>query len=396
MNTEKGFFLSLLKDHVQGTVCAAVPEELDWDRVYSYAEEQSLLGVCYIQLRELLKKADVPTETFERFHHGFFHDVYMAANQQAFEEEIEKQFGAFGIPFFMLKGWIIKESWPVPMLRTMGDIDILIHTEDRERSDSIINQLGYDRKVDNHAVWTYYQKDILIELHDHMFYEHLTNDVDYQGYFDQAWNCLNSSHKVDFQFLYFIAHMAKHTVNNGIGFRAFLDLVFYCRSNSDLLDWEWINNELGKLKLHRFTATCFSFCRKWFGYEPPIPAGAIDNSFISFVTDKIFRDGTFGLENEQNTASDSAKEITYNKGPYWAGAVKVTLHRIFPPYRDMQLIPWYSFVDGRPWMLPVAWVYRWGYCLMHKRQYGGERILEPIMKKAIIEKRQKLLHDWGL
>ena len=396
MNAEQRFFLSILKDHVQGTACAAVPKALDWDRVYSYAEEQSLLGICYIQLRELSKKTDIPPETLEKFHHGFFHDAYVAANQQAFGEEVEELFRASEIPYHTFKGWTVKESWPVPMLRTMGDVDILIHTTDRRQSDSIMKQLRYKRHIDNHAVWTYYKKDIIIEIHDHMFYEHLMNDVDYRGYFDHAWENLDSEHKEGFHFLYLVAHLAKHTINNGIGFRAFLDLVFTYQNNSVQMDWNWIREELAKIKLLHFTEICLTFCNKWFGLESPIPIGIIDNEFFLFATDKIFRDGVFGLENEQNTASDSAKEITYYKGPYWSSAIKLTLHRLFPPYKDMQLVSWYSFVDGRPWLLPVAWAYRWGYILIHKKKYGEERILEPIRKKEIIEDRQRLMREWGL
>ena len=174
-----------------------------------------------------------------------------------------------------------------------------------------------------------------------------------------------------------------------------MDIVFFCR-NAKNLRWDWIFSELETLQLLGFVKTCFAFCREWFAFDPPAAVGKLDPAFLATVTKKVFQDGIFGLENEQNEAAKAAKEVTYAKLPYWIGAGLVALRRLFPAYRDMQLIPWYSFVDGRPWLLPFAWVYRWGYCLIHKFSHGIALLTEPFVKKATIENRQQLIQDWGL
>ena len=110
----------------------------------------------------------------------------------------------------------------------------------------------------------------------------------------------------------------------------------------------------------------------------------------------MFRDGVFGLKNKQNAAAHTAKEVKRAKGPYWLTALDLTRKKLFPPYEDMQLIPWYAFVDGRPWLLPAAWVYRWGYCLAHKRKHGTALLAEPFTKRETVERRERLIRDWGL
>ncbi len=396
MTKEELLFLSLLKDHIYGTLNTTIQEDTDWDQVFEYAKDQSLNGVIYVQLRELSKKSQFITqEILDKFHFGFLSDVYSFANHRLFINQVIEKFQKYDVPYLLFKGWIVKEYWNVPELRTMGDIDILIHTTDREKTDSIMKSLGYERLIDNHAVWTYYAKDIVFELHDHMFYEHLTNEINYKSYFDQAWDYDEAKIDMNFHLLYLITHLAKHTINKGMGFRSYLDLIFICNKEKKL-DWKWITKQLDQLKLLRFTETCFAFCKLWFEFEPPIEVKALDPEFSSFVTEKIFHDGTFGLENEQNEAAHSAKEITHSQSSYLNGALRLTMYRLFPPYRDMQLIPWYSFVDGRPWLMPVAWVYRWGYCLKHKKDYGKELLMEPFDKRKIIKDRQKLISDWGL
>ena len=122
----------------------------------------------------------------------------------------------------------------------------------------------------------------------------------------------------------------------------------------------------------------------------------LGGDFAALVTEKMFRDGTFGLENEENAGSIAAKEISHDGASYERGALRLVLRRIFPPYGDLQLIPWYSFVDGRPWLLPAAWVYRWFYVLRHKREQGAALLTEPYRIRKQVEQRQQFISDWGL
>ena len=397
MRPEESLFLGLLRDHVQRSSSTAAPLGTDWEALFRFAEEQGLSGVCYAQLKELNAKGKpVPGETLERFHEAFFSVVYTAVNQRAAMASIGEQFREAGLRFLPFKGWVIRRSWPIPELRTMGDVDILIRSVDREKSDEILLGMGYRKKVDHQAVWAYYTEDLMFELHDHMFYDPMPNGVDYCGFFDRAWDYAAPDLDESFHFLYLITHLAKHTVEKGMGFRAYLDLVFFCGACRERLRWDWIQDKLEELKLLRFTETCFALCRAWFGFESPFPIGELDPGFYDFVTNKLFRDGVFGLGNAQNEASRSAKEITRRKGPYWLRSLGLMLYRVFPPYGDLELVPWYSFLKGRPWLLPAAWVYRWYYCLRHKREKGAALLLEPIRKRDVIEQRQRIIRDWGI
>lgn len=397
MTAEQKLFLHLLADHAQGTVSAQLPASPDWDALYEIADKQAISGVIYAQLKAMADcGASVPVEVLRRFHEAFYSDVYYAANREAILHDVLQAHTSSGVRAIPFKGWLLKDYWPAPELRQMGDIDLIISPEDRQKSDDVMMVLGYHRMVDNHAVWTYYERDLEFEIHDHMFYEQLSNHVDYIGYFDNVWDYVDPDLDEGFHLLYTFAHMAKHITNKGIGFRAFLDLVFMCRCSESRIDWLWLQNELKKLQLYDFAVTCISLCNQWFGVTLPIPTPPVDSAFYEFTTAKVFSDGIFGLQNVQNCASNAAKEIKRTSAPYWYGALKLTVKNLFPAYRDMQLISWYHFVDGRPWLLPAAWVYRWGYCLTHKRENSLAMLREPFEKRKTIEKRQKLIRDWGL
>ncbi|MCR4673174.1 MAG: nucleotidyltransferase family protein [Lachnospiraceae bacterium] len=422
MTPEQSYFISLLRDYVHDRPSVAPEKPLSWEKIAEYAAGQDLSGIIYYQTRGFLRLEALPENVTAKLKEGFFSDAYRAAS---FEYEFGKIAAAFRkkrircLPF---KGAVLRDYYPQRELRTMGDRDILIRHEDREASDRAMRALGYRKYVDNHAVWTYTKGILMFEIHDVMFYDELANRVDYREYFSHIWDGAMQRCTVpegstgecavpetedpdagsyeyipdhNTHFLYLVAHAAKHIIHKGMGFRSFLDMVFYAKGEPSL-DWVRIAGELKKLELYDFAKTCFSLCELWFDVKMPFRQEEADTGFLEEISEKTFRDGLFGLENEENAASGSARIIKRSEGSYGRAVAGLTLRKLFPPYRDMQLIPWYSWVDGKPWLLPAAWVYRWFYCLFNKRGSSQEALLEPFKKKEAIENREKYLERWGL
>lgn len=397
MTAEQTLFLRILADHVHGKMSELDVSSIDEKQFYELIRAQSLLGIFYVQCRGVL-----PADSWLRkeLYAGFEDDVFFAVNRRAALEELSVVFKDAGIDFVPFKGIRVSEYYPVPVLRTMGDVDLVIRTANRQRSDELMKSLGYVSMVDNHAVWTYQKDVVMYEIHDHMMYDPLANDFDYRAYFDRVWDytmqrngqiCL----KPEFHFLYLLAHTAKHIINKGYGIRGFLDLVFFVRGEPDM-DWIWIAEELQKLRLLNFAKTCFALCQRWFGVELPLASGELSEEFFRTVTAKIFRDGLWGHDNQENEVGAAARTVRRTEESYWLTACRMTLKKLFPPYRDMQLIPWYGFVDGRPWLLPAAWIYRFWYCLRHKRRHSGELLARPFVKTGEIHAREKMIDSWGL
>ncbi len=402
---EQKFLLSCMGDLARGELTGKPEGTLDWKQLFALSNAHCLDSLVFTQCRKWMG-----TEEDENaFRLVFGWHVFYSVNRKDFLQEIIERFRKEDVPLLCFKGSVLRDHYPEPSLRTMGDIDFVIKPEDREKADRILREdMGLERMIDNHSVWTYYMDQFQFEVHDHMFYEDLANKVDYKGYFDTVWDhCHNASvfgiespnlyvPDEDFHFFYLMAHTAKHVLNNGSGFRSYLDMVFMARECGARMDWEKIFEELEKLKLLTFTKTCFSCCEKWFGVKMPMHLESLDESLFTEITEKTFRDGVFGLENAENRPASAAKEIRRSESPYTFGALKRGFKRLFPPYRDMQLVPWYSWVDGKPWLLPAAWVYRWFYCGTKKLKHSVKFLAEPFAKKEDVLERQKLMKDWGL
>lgn len=405
MKAEQSVFISLLADYIAGRasdfLCpyAEDPQSsLDWDLLARYAREQSLEGIVYVQLKKSIPPERIPAQ----LRHGFDSEIYLAVNREAELRAVLKRIPS--APVILMKGMIFQENYPCPLLRTMGDIDLVIRTEDRSYTDCAMLAEGYSKDTKNPDVWTYTKEHIIFELHDHMFYEFLANDVDYRGYFDSVWQHVRNTDfgenvfrpSEEYHFLYLMVHLAKHITNRGYGFRGFLDIVFFCKAKGTQTDWQWIAQELEKLKLLDFTVAVFSLCERWFGVQMPIRTRQLSQSFFEETSQKMFRDGIFGLQNTENDMGVMTKKRRKSGSSYLLFSVRYLLHLLFPAYRYMRGIPWYQFVDGKPWLMPVAWIYRWFYILVHKFRHAIRLLAQPFTERKHMHEREEYLDDWGL
>ena len=403
ISSSQQFLLQCLSDFLHArTGVVASQTEINWDEVFQMAVTHSIEGIIFRQCQNT-----IPVEIKKKYLRQYLGHAVLSFNREKIIKELTNRFEVCRIPTIYMKGSVFRDYYPIPPLRSMGDIDLIIQPSDREKTDHILQkEMGFQRFIENHAVWTYWKDSIFIEVHDHMFYENLANRIDYRAYFDNIWeHCHNaqvfgieSSNQYvpdeEFHFLYLMTHTAKHIINNGSGFRAFLDMVFMTKQCD--LDWDWLKTELERLELLDFTKTCFALCERWFDVEMPFGNKSLDESFFQEITEKTFRDGVFGLENRQNAGAHTAKEIKRGEGSYISGALTLTIKKLFPSYRDMQLIPWYSWVDKKPWLMPAAWVYRWIYCIKNKRRAGMDLLMEPFSLRDTVEKREALIRSWGL
>ena len=407
LSSSQSFLLRCLSDFLKGVdtdkVLEARGAEIDWTAIFETAIDQSLEGIIYYQCRKFL-----PPKIKRKYLKHYLGNAAASFEREKTVREMVPRLEEQGVKVIFMKGAVFRDYYPIPALRSMGDIDFLIRPEDREKTDHILrSDMGFERFIDNPAVWTYWKGKIYIEVHDHMFYENLSNNVDYRSYFDGIWEHCHKGQVFGFSsdsilvpdeelhYLYLIAHTAKHVADKGNGLRGYMDMTAI-RTASTEMDWSHIEGELAMLSLLTFTRTCMSLCERWFGTEMPMRLEEPDEAFLEKVTEKTFRDGAFGLKNEDNAGAVTAKEIRRTGAPYIFGAVRRLADKIFPSYAVMRFIPWYSFLDGRPWLLPFAWIYRWVYCAARKAGHSLGILSEPFARKTDIKERQEYLAKWGL
>ncbi len=392
MTSEQRFFLQLISDYIAGNSSAAPQEDISLEVLAQIAVRQSLGGVIYAQVKDFLPKG---SEAFFPLERAFTASVFSYVSNSADADELKRAFRESGIEMLMFKGLSIAKYHRVSELRTMGDLDMLIHRSDRKKADKLMHSLGFECIRTGDSVWTYKRDVVKVEVHERMIYESLSSDFDYAQYFDRAWEFAeDGSLEPNMQFLFLAAHTAKHITNRGSGFRPFLDMIFMAAS--DELDWQFIRAELDRIGLRRFVEVSFALCRRWFGFEPPFECAEICEEFFADATEKTFADGIFGFDNKDNFGAHMAKSVKQKEKLGWLGAIAVMMRKLFPKENSMQHLKVYSFLFRYKLLRPLAWIFRIFYCATTKFSDSIKLLLYPFTKRREIEKRNTFLDNWGL
>ena len=408
MTNEQTFFLQALADHLAGEK-TTVPADLDWNRLLEYAQSQQVGGMLYHQCKDYLAASPELAAVNQRLSEVYAAHTFYYLNRMALLEQIEKAFTEAQIPYYIVKGSEIARLYPVPALRSMGDTDIVVHGADRPRAHDVLRSLGFENENQGEWEWRYHKNRIEIELHAHLLYSgSLKNNVDL-SFVDTAWEnmqqrpdeteCRKYELNWEFHFVFLLLHLRKHFIYSGVGFRQFMDFAALVKSKGAQMDWESVGRTLTELGIMEFAERCMSCCEKWFCIEMPFSDHEPDAAFAERSEEILFQSGVFGKVED---GADNIKmfEIIRADGDCGKAKVRSISRSLFPPYLQLKRISYYSFVDGRPWLMPVAWLYRFLRAVW-KRLFSMKPEAEPTDASSEIsaerlQERSSILKQWGI
>lgn len=332
-------------------------EPCDWAIVYKLTEINSVSGI----VGYVFQQADVdgvPEVICRKYEDDFLSTIMISTIRDEAMKSLIVLLNKYCIDHLLFKGYIVKDLYTVPELRTYGDIDFAIRREDRSRCNALMRKNGYCLLDDWEPVYSYEKDNEHYEIHTELLDSNLNNNYDYQAYFRDFWKHTDHADQhsftlnLDFHLIYLLMHIAKHVYGSGAGIRMYLDIAFYLRAYRHQIDWEHFRQEVHTLKIDRFVNTVFTAVERWFEIESPISLKAVDDEFMDEFLTFTLNGGVFG----HNSKAAKLSEVRKNsKG----GSVKRTdtlLKRAFPSANTIKIR--YTYLDCKPWLLPVAWVHR--------------------------------------
>ena len=162
----------------------------------------------------------------------------------------------------------------------------------------------------------------------------------------------------NYHFAYLTAHTAHHFWFYGAGVKLILDLAVMLQKCDIGLDKAL--DILDGAGLRRFAEVILSVTHQWFGVGKDYGANTeqTEEFLLSY--------GAFGNSGRNKAAVVMRKDME-DGGRGSALGAKIRL--LFPSYEKMRNIPYISFIDGRRWLVPAAWVYRAYYNLKNRRAF---------------------------
>ncbi len=347
MRSDILFMFKLIQAVVLGREYPEVSADINWENILRISLAHNIANMVGYAIID--GKYDIPVEVKKQFEKKIFERLTVSTNQNNELEKVLKIFEEKNISYMPLKGIILQELYPEKDMRTMADADILIKNTQYDEARKILDDLGYEFLSESDHEFNYIKKPYMhIELHKHLIPSY--NEDLYQ-YFGDGWKraklcCENSSRyelSNEDNFIYLVAHFAKHYRDAGIGIKSVIDL-WVCLEKYPDMNMDFIYSELERLNLKVFFENLLRLIKGWFEEEPM-------DEVISSMTVFILNSNTFGTVKNQM----SAKSIRENKNIEDAEKFKY-IRAIFPNLKKMKLI--FPILEKFPILLPFFWAYR--------------------------------------
>ena len=313
---------------------------------------------------------------------------------EAQKREIAKISDAFqknGIDYALLKGSRLKYLYPSTDMRSMGDADILIKTEQYEKIREIMLALGYCEKGEGAHDFAWICDNLYVELHKSLFGEYRDVYPEVDEHYKNSWSLMHPTgngseytFSPEDEFIYLFAHFTKHYKLSGIGIRHLSDLWVFHRANPDI-DMQYVKEHLRQMNLLEFFENVWNTALCWFD-------GKEFDEMSEYISNEILSGGSFGTLENQVLSDFIAKNET---GTGFSLKFKRNLKYIFLPYKAMAVK--YPILNKIPIALPITWVLRLIDIAVNKRQTLSKYIEEEkFISGDKIAKRKKSLKYVGL
>ncbi len=370
MNAVQKGVIGLVRASLTGEMIK-IGDDFDWKSACIIGRRHNILPMLYYGA--LHTGAAMPVDYREYLRKKTLDSACVDQRQRQELDEIEASFLKNEIDYLPLKGMLLKEIYPQPELRMMGDADILIRMEQYDRIRVIMQDLGFEQtgESDPEIVWDK-KGAVHLELHKRLF---APGNKDYFAYFGDGWKLAQNKQGTRYEmrnedmFVYLFTHYAKHYRNGGIGIRHITDLYMFMQ-NRKMLDMGYIDCELEKLGLLTFYKNTLEMIKVWF-------FDAESNNISDFLTDKIFESGSYGTA-EGQMLSAGVRELQVENCKHIKGRKMCTL--IFPSAKALERN--YPILKRCRLVLPFVWCHRWGNVLLFRRKSVKENLEKAEMLSA--------------
>jgi hypothetical protein len=400
MDLTNEFFLKILSCFLNEKELEIPLDEIDWNKIYMLSEIHCVQGMVWTVLKD---NADsLPQEIRNKFEQAFVSSVNISIRQDVAMEGIKSALNIGKIEHVMMKGSVIKDYYPIKELRTMGDIDCLIHEQDREKCHNVMSKQGYKLVVKGVNVWEYQNQLAHVEVHSKIIYQKLFLGVDYSEYFSDVFENLvqvkGYTYEMipEYHFVYLVVHLSKHLYRVGCGVRMVMDIPVFVKHFNDTLDWSLLEKKFREIKMWDFVKNLMYLCVKFFDCRLPDKVYNPNDEIADKLMDYILAAGIFGGYNRDEYAVKFGANNANKKGmEKFIGKMSGLRDLLCPSYDTM--CGMYVWFNGIPkWMLPFGWCKRGYLQIKYSSKQIKGKLAGVLLDNQESQEHQKIMQMIGL
>lgn len=368
IDTVQGYFIHLLSCALNSKQPQEKPENISFDDVFALAQKQIFSNLAWISVSKLNNKPH--QELASRWENTYSIELMRCATQLYELDVLVDSFTSKGFDVMPLKGSVIRNYYPVPDMRTMSDIDLLVKTQDKQAVREILASCGYDLIIpDDGQVDTFEKKPYMyIDLH----YSLMADNHHYQEHFQDTWDIAVKTdtkgvYALTFEdmYVYNVGHYAKHMFSSGTGMRCVVD-AFVMWNKATEQQKQNINEKLKSKDLYVFNRQLIKIADIWFN-------NGVDDGTTDDIQEYFLATATYGNEGSVDAVkliSDDGENIS--KLDYYK-------KRIFPGAE--YLYKRYKIKHKIPLVLPFLWLWR-----MISMVFVKDRVLKEVSATGNVTK----------
>lgn len=282
-------------------------ENIDWNIIYDELNAHAIVPMVNLYVQKYSHNGAADEIFTQKCKEAFLACVFNTINVQREEARLCELFRQNNIYTCVLKGSAANMYYPDNILRTYGDVDILVAPDNYEKAAMLMRNEGYNQVSDLYEDprnTIFRHGKIVIELHKSFFYNGnvATDNILYET--------LSTSREIKIRGetvyvlpdrengLVLIDHIRQH-IFGGLGLRQILDWYMYCLTICDDSFWySHMNEYLQRFGLKHLAMCVAKFCKKYLGLSnitwcDDEPDETVDE-FLLF----IMNSGNFGKKRE--------------------------------------------------------------------------------------------------
>jgi hypothetical protein len=382
-----------------------------WDDLLELARQHAVLPLLSYQINALGLTTSVPPHIYQTLRQ---HYLFTSSKNILLYHELQKLLHVFneqGIPVIILKGaYLAATVYPSIGLRSMADVDLLVHLQDIEKSIAIISGLGYQsapyhldmadlQLVSQHIPGFSKPNGPLIELHWTIRHPESPFLID----LDEIWagaqpvaigDAAAWGLSPEDQILHLSMHAYAHRYQYGL--RPFIDLYYLIRHDPDAIDWERVKQKAAAWKSLRCTYLTLYLANRLFDLPTTavlekLTPDTFDPRLATELLDSIYGESSAAEQlGGRKNVSLSPHFFQFWDELYRTKSLKYLWKRIFVP---SQAVAYDYHVDRKPLSLAGAYIRRirdllrrYGWVVWHNVTHRNP--LKPSIDLEVA------LHDW--
>lgn len=299
-----------------------LPSEIEWSEIFKESVMQAVSPLVYSVAKSFVPKGIAANWNMRS-------EILTARSIQVFFEhhEVHQLMTDNNIPYVILKGVSSAAYYPTPLLRSMGDVDILVREDDIKRASELIEDYGFDKasEDDEKGIHIAFHRlpNSVWELHRSLngipngktgdaCRKYMSDIVKHAQNFDDNGEIIKVPGKFHHG-LVLLLHTASHLTSEGIGLRHLCDWAVFVSSFNSSEFVELFEYKLKECGLWQFAMILTKLSINYLGAPNKECVPDFENDFLEAIICDIFSGGNFGQKD-----ADRYRQIKYisNRGEH--------------------------------------------------------------------------------